>query len=559
MSFLRVLNLRNVSYRCFPNHKKETGMRKTIKIIHRVEAAINVNLFLYYFSKLPLIGRIVAKEAYADVDIKKTIRVIEGVLRGVKELVFKAVYLVLAMVLPIMVYDQGDGDSRYQMFLYLFFVLSILGTGLFNITLIEAKQQKYVAIQLMHIPAREYLFAKLCETYFIKFISYLPVLIIFTLILGGTVLQGILLAIYSALFHFTGEGIAAWYYKKKGKSISNWYIVVLVLLALLAAYIPVAFRIELPMEKLLFSLPMLLALVVPSILFLRYLYHYSEYEPLYYSTNQIVTLQMNKEQVSREAQFKGVKLKNKDYTQMDAKASELKHGNKKGYEYLNAIFFARHRRLFLKRDFYIIVGIAATVLIMAIALLAIGGVDYVDKVNEYSAVFIFIMYLISTMIEPTKAMFYNCDLSLLKFSFYREEKAVLKNFVIRFKYVILYNLIPAIAINLGLILLLVVSGSTERILELVPVLCLILVLSVFFAIFHLSVYYLLQPYTTELGIKNPLYKVVNSLLYILCYMCLQIKKPADIFLIAVLIGTILYSAVSMILVFKLAPKTFRVR
>ena len=534
-------------------------MRKTLKIIHRVEAAVRVNLFLYYFSKLPLIGRIVTKEAYADEDIKKTIRVIAGVFHAMKELLTKVLYLFLAMFLPLLMFYGEDPEAGYEAFLYLFFVLSILGTSLFNLSLIEPKQQKYVAIQLMHIPAKDYLFAKLCETYAIKFISYLPVLMLITLLLGKSVLQGVLLAVYVALFHFTGEGIVAWYFKKKGKSIKNSFLVTLAVLFVLAAYVPIVFRLKLPMEEILFSLPMLIFLVVPSILFLRYLYDYSEYEQLYFATNRMDALQVNKEQVSREAQFRAVKLKSKDYTQMDAKASELRYGNKKGYEYLNAIFFARHKRLFLKRDFYIILGIAAVVSLLAIALKVVKEVDYVTKVNEYSAVFVFIMYLISTMIEPTRAMFYNCDLSLLKFSFYREEKVVLKNFVIRFKYVILYNLLPAIAMDAGLILLLIVSGSTERILELIPVLCLILVLAVFFAIFHLSVYYLLQPYTTELGIKNPLYKFVNTALYILCYMCLQIKKPADIFLVGVLVGTILYSVISMVLVFKLAPKTFRVR
>lgn len=534
-------------------------MRKTLKIIHRVEAAVRVNLFLYYFSKLPLIGRIVTKEAYADEDIKKTIRVIAGVFHAMKELLTKVLYLFLAMFLPLLMFYGEDPEAGYEAFLYLFFVLSILGTSLFNPSLIEPKQQKYVAIQLMHIPAKDYLFAKLCETYAIKFISYLPVLMLITLLLGKSVLQGVLLAVYVALFHFTGEGIVAWYFKKKGKSIKNSFLVTLAVLFVLAAYVPIVFRLKLPMEEILFSLPMLIFLVVPSILFLRYLYDYSEYEQLYFATNRMDALQVNKQQVSREAQFRAVKLKSKDYTQMDAKASELRYGNKKGYEYLNAIFFARHKRLFLKRDFYIILGIAAVVSLLAIALKVVKEVDYVTKVNEYSAVFVFIMYLISTMIEPTRAMFYNCDLSLLKFSFYREEKVILKNFAIRFKYVVFYNLLPAIAMDAGLIILLIVSGSSERIIELIPVLCLILVLAVFFAIFHLSVYYLLQPYTTELGIKNPLYKFVNTVLYILCYMCLQIKKPADLFLVGVLVGTILYSVISMVLVFKLAPKTFRVR
>ena len=72
-------------------------------------------------------------------------------------------------------------------------------------------------------------------------------------------------------------------------------------------------------------------------------------------------------------------------------------------------------------------------------------------------------------------------------------------------------------------------------------------------------YYLFQPFTSELKIKNPFFGVINGIMYVLCYSCIQIRSTPTWFTPVVLVITLLYSAAILLLVLRRAPKTFRVK
>ena len=72
------------------------------------------------------------------------------------------------------------------------------------------------------------------------------------------------------------------------------------------------------------------------------------------------------------------------------------------------------------------------------------------------------MYVMSTGDTICKAMFYNCDLSLLRYSYYREANVILANFTSRLKMTVLLNIVPAIALCLAIASIIVVSGSSSN-------------------------------------------------------------------------------------------------
>lgn len=87
----------------------------------------------------------------------------------------------------------------------------------------------------------------------------------------------------------------------------------------------------------------------------------------------------------------------------------------------------------------------------------------------------------------------------------------------------------------------------------------ILCLGVFFAVHCLGMYYLFQPYTSDLQVKNPFFSAINFAVYIVCYMCIQIRSTPSWFALLVLAVTVAYSAVILALVYRRAPRTFRVK
>lgn len=58
---------------------------------------------------------------------------------------------------------------------------------------------------------------------------------------------------------------------------------------------------------------------------------------------------------------------------------------------------------------------------------------------------------------------------------------------------------------------------------------------------------------------NGAYQLVNWLTYMICYRMIQIKLQTLYFGIAAIMFCVVYSAVASVLVYKLVPKTFRIR
>ena len=174
-------------------------------------------------------------------------------------------------------------------------------------------------------------------------------------------------------------------------------------------------------------------------------------------------------------------------------------------------------------------------------------------------VMVFVMYLESTGGRICKAMFFNCDISLLKYGYYREADAILKNFKIRLRKLLMLDAVPA-AIICGMILLwTLLCGEILAVWKAIPLMAGSLLLSAFFCLFHLFMYYITQPYTEEKTVKSPIFSVVNALVYFGCYLCLQIQTGSWLFTLGVLAVTIIFIPLSYFRVFRFAPKTFKIR
>lgn len=172
---------------------------------------------------------------------------------------------------------------------------------------------------------------------------------------------------------------------------------------------------------------------------------------------------------------------------------------------------------------------------------------------------VFVMYLINRGMDFTQVLFFNCDHSLLTYSFYKNRKSILKLFQIRLREIIKVNLLPAVVIGAGLVVLLYASGGTENRLNYVVLLVSVVCMSIFFSVHYLMLYYLLQPYNADTEIKSMTYKIITTVTYIVCYLMLQLRMPTLLFGIMTIVFCVLYSVVASILVYCFAPKTFRLR
>lgn len=277
---------------------------------------------------------------------------------------------------------------------------------------------------------------------------------------------------------------------------------------------------------------------------------FQEYREVY---QQLLTQHMSQlEEVKGAAKRQSEKV-----IQIDSEAGS----SRKGFEYLNEIFIRRHQKILWKsskRIAAICLGIISVVIV---------GIRFMPEfkglVNEFMLMnlpyIVFIMYFINRGTGFTNVLFMNCDHSLLTYSFYKRPECILKLFQIRLREIMKVNLLPAAVIGVGLTLLLYLSGGTNEPLNYVMLMVSVLCISMFFSVHYLTIYYLLQPYNAGTEIKSGTYRMVVMLTYFVCYGIMRMDIPTFVFGLGTIIFCVAYCIIACVLVYKMAPKTFRLR
>lgn len=241
----------------------------------------------------------------------------------------------------------------------------------------------------------------------------------------------------------------------------------------------------------------------------------------------------------------------------------------KGYKLLNETFFQRHRRIMLN-------PIQIKTLILGVILLLILTIRYwiffinpeltKDEItaninsliiDTLPGVVPFATYFIFFQESMTRTMFINCDEALMQYGFYRRPKDLLEMFRLRVKKLLIWNGIPLLTSIIWLILMKFVY-NIETTYALVISLQ-IISLWVFFTVHTLFIYYLFQPYNDHYEMKHPIYKVINFIVYFISYLSFNMRLSGEWVAPAFIGVAVIYSIVALILVYRLAPKTFKVR
>lgn len=525
-----------------------------------------VNVLLYYVRKLPLVGEKIPYRLYGETDIKKAIGAIPVVFSVIGAFVGTFLYFLLMIKLPanwIQGFWEKEGifvDQKAVM-VYLFLIFSFLPGSFLVSNLTEGAKKDYVLLHVMRIPAAQHYRSKMVLKGVKDTICFLVPLLWF-----GFGAESALFVVSLFFTRYIGHAGILQHYRhseKKGKkvfwkSLGKTFLMFGIILALgygVAAAVPRLFFDRYVMAEVV----VFLSFTLVGMFCFSKVWKYGGYTIF---AKKMVSLKdfLEQDDAVKEARAADVQIQDKDISK--EKLRSRKYEEKEGYDYLNAIFFERHKRIVSRAVKSRIIIILAVGLIGAVALLFVGEQmkqKTFEAMTQMMPVMVFVMYLESTGGRICKAMFFNCDISLLKYGYYREADAILKNFKIRLRKLLMLDAVPA-AIICGMILLwTLLCGEILAVWKVIPLMAGSLLLSAFFCLFHLFMYYITQPYTEEKTVKSPIFSVVNALVYFGCYLCLQIQTGSWLFTLGVLAVTIIFIPLSYFCVFRFAPKTFKIR
>lgn len=244
--------------------------------------------------------------------------------------------------------------------------------------------------------------------------------------------------------------------------------------------------------------------------------------------------------------------------QKDLKLVTGEQSHLTGNQYLNSLLFSRYRPTLTRQLKWRLLGITAvSLVIVGISLLKSFPLMSEKEVISLLPAFFFVMYFLTFGKKVVQMVFINCDSSMLFYPFYREPKTILQGFYYRFWKTFYYNGILSLAMFLAIFLINSVNGFFLSLSFFGILGFLLLSLSLLFSFHELFIYYILQPFSSDLEVINPVYKVVAGVLYGVAYLNMQLRSMGASYVILVSILSLIYVAVGLLIVWRVAPKTFR--
>lgn len=522
-------------------------MNKTLRISFSLRNTYRVNGILFSLKQIPLLKKLLPAMLYQVRGLKVFANVLSVFWELIATFFGKILYFVTMVCGTAFLYRELPQE---QVFLHILFFLTVIGS-FGNIGLFNPSKDKYYAMFLLKMDAREYTLVNYGYEIFKVVVGFLPAAVFFGMRKNVPLWLCVLLPFCIAGMKLFVTAVFLWDYERRGfvynESRLSKYVWGAIGLLLAAAYGLPALGFALPS----LVLRVLFLLCIPlGALGLWKVLSFTEYRAMNQELLASLTNQMD-----TTAQI--VKKANENAISADMEITS----KRKGFEYLNELFVKRHKKILwnsTRRISYI-----CLFLVLGVQLFLAVQPEMKAKVNEmvmtWLPYFVFIMYAINRGTNFTQALFMNCDHSLLTYAFFKQPDFVLKLFQIRLREIMKINAVPAVVIGGGLALTLYTSGGTDTWFNYIILLVSILCMSMFFSVHYLTVYYLLQPYNAGTEMKSGTYRIVLSATYLVCFFVMQQRIPLLLFGIMTIVFVGLYCIAASLLVYRLAPKTFKIR
>lgn len=545
-------------------------MLNTSNTLLSIRLSSAANRFVYYVRKLPLLGKVFPESLYGAVKAKRVVTVLAWVLIVCWGLLNKLLYAGWFVALPAFLWVKLHGDASavadadgLRMFLHIFLWFSFVSAGVSMTTALEPKREKWIAVKLMRMAPAAYMHTHFVYKYVTYFVFYVPVLMVLMALLGGAAWTGLVLAATVTLWRVLCEYLHLWLFSKTGIIlIRNNVIVWLVIGAsFLLAYLPFLVK-GMPLAgDVLLMWPVTMLIWGAGAVAARGLARYPDYRSAVDAAAKRDDPLLDIGRLMADAQRASVETGSEDYGMagdLDGGASKGK-GKGEGYAYLNNLFFARHRKL-IAVPAYRRLAFAAGAAVAGLLLVQVIARSFDMSVSVEPAHILPLLPLAMSVYaigeRVCRAMYYHCDGSMMRHAFYR--RAAIRHYRLRLVRLIGYNLAAGAALSLALTSVVWFTGGAP-LADYMWLWISVLSLAVFFSVHHLAMYYLLQPYTTELNVRSPLYYVIVYAVSILCGISVVLRPAPMVYGLAVFAAAFGYAVISLVLVRRYGHRTFRVK
>ncbi|MCB2209871.1 hypothetical protein KQH62_03150 [bacterium] len=519
----------------------------------KVILTINANSFLYFLDKLPIINRVITPGLYRKAKLKQVLSFFGTLFDFIKTAIGQSILvLVFIRYLPLLLQGQDLSGSpaiglQASLFLILFCVLpAFQQSGIF-----QTSKEDFIFLNHFSLNPDGYYRVKTGMGLVRQFIALFPVL----LFILSDLYTAFMLVSVKLAFVMLGNMFFLEQYRK-GRKLTNVYNRLAIFLSVGAlTYVGVYFdRIPTFMPSRLLAI--LISLVSIAILAWgwRYVVRYRNFKEIavQFASKDVlalkvsVTTPLNEGETGLEALDWAT---NKQYWE--------EHKNKTPANYIEHALNSRFRKpIWRSVRQTIIMGL---ILSSAVGLLIRSNVIKIDASNllVYSPILISLVIGMTYGIYYLQLCFRNLDLPLLYHRLYSKQR-IIQSMKRRATFLLGIGLLNLSAFALSLFLFLQIaklSLSASTFLNLLGVYSLIFLI---YELYHFLTYYALQPYSTALTVKSPVFTVLSIFeslfgVYFLFARAnvLELTQPL------VIISVVLF--LSIVVLTRFVDKTFKLR
>ncbi|HEM6082277.1 TPA: hypothetical protein U2B95_000710 [Streptococcus suis] len=521
-----------------------------------------VNGFFYYLRKLPLVGKSIPESIFKSYSFKSALFLFLHILSVPSRFLAKGFWLlfhfyhasfwmnILSTEEPTFWNILPNTWLLGFMFWFLFVGLNYRFSKVLDPVISKADRE---FMQNFGLAQSRFLQSQLFIEPILTTIFYLPTLIIFCLMTNQWLIFPVgLMTVLAG--HLTGHALNRWFFEHRMLTRRNsWHTWLWGAFILVLYVLAIIFRHQLSLGML---VPILL--VQPFLIWFGYRY-------LKQQTNHLDYLQYCMDQSLQMDQKIFEMTKGNEYTrqglQMQAKLSiekgkDLTHLS--GMTYLNALLFDRYRSVLTKKLHFRLGCLLAIVLFIEGIRwfskddIQISNTNYIEGLP-----FAFmVMYAASMGKAVAQMVFVNCDISMLHYPFYREAKTIIAGFHYRFLQTVKLNA----AFSGSLLLALIIFTRRQLPIETYLLTALLLLsLTALFSFHDLFIYYILQPFTKDMEVVNPVYKFLSGALYWVAYLNIKLDIGSHLYILLISLAMIAYVSIGYWILLKKAPQTFRLK
>ncbi|MGT2755077.1 hypothetical protein [Streptococcus ovis] len=522
----------------------------------RYHTHVAVNGLFYYLRRIPFIGKKIPEAIYRNVSLKYALFLIFSILAVPIQIFAKFFWLGLYLALAIVgIHFIKTGEPGFTLDpqawpLALIFWILLAGVILhwnngFSSSILKTDRD---FLQNFGLSRRQFVHSELFVEPLLTSLYYLPALLVFTWLSKQWFLLPAGLLTIPALRLGGASLIRICFIYHIPKKISNYVTYAVTGLAILGFGLSFFFYKIFTAD---FFLVLLLLWIGLFIVSLRYLLHFQ-------ATDGFLSKSFE-DSLADDKVLETIN-KNNEYTRQGLDMQKkLRLGEEKdlshltGMAYLNALLFQRYRTILQKKLLFRL-GILAVIAVAVRIFLHFGMGPLKDKHLISIMPFLFmVMYLFSLGKALAQMVFVNCDIAMLHYPFYRESGNIISGFNYRFLQSVKYNSCFAI----GIFLTLLTWGHFGYSLGVILTLALLLSSLTALLSFHdLFIYYVLQPFTKDMEVVNPLYKILSGATYWAAYLSSQLDVDSLHYAYIISGALLLYVGVGYLILLKQAPKTF---